>query len=231
VKYKAVIFDLGGTLARSTTWSGYADAARKMAAILSVPAEDFVKLWFEQSSRLVTGFYPSYQIYIKHLCEQLNLNAPDNIIELAATIPFFVVKNDVMKPREGSIELLSYLKAHGYKTGLISDCGPELPVFWHDTPYASLIDLAIFSCSVGMNKGDPRIFQIAVEKLAVEPESCLYIADGNRNELANAAKLGMHSVQILVPGEINDSPVREDWHGPVIPSLKEVLTLVAERGV
>jgi putative hydrolase of the HAD superfamily len=210
MKYQAVIFDLGGTLARSTTWSGYADAARKMAALLSAPVEDFVKLWFEQSSGLGTGVYSSYQVYIKHLCEQLHLNAQDNIIELAAVIPFSVVKNDVMVPRNGAIEVLTYLKSHGYKTGLISDCGPELPVFWDDTPFAPLIDIAIFSCSVGMNKGDPRIFQIAVEKLAINPHNCLYIADGMRNELANAAKLGMHALQISVPEEIDDSPIREE---------------------
>jgi len=228
MQYEAVIFDLGGTLARSTTWSGYADAARKMAVVLSAPVEDFVKLWFAQSSGLGTGVYPSYQVYIKHLCEQLHINTQDNIIELAADIPFSLVKNDVMVPRNGAKEVLTYLKSHGYKTGLISDCGPELPVFWDDTPYAPLIDVVIFSCSVGMNKGDPRIFQIAMEKLAVKPQSCLYIADGMRNELANAAKLGMYSVQILVPGEIDDSPIREDWDGPTISSLKEVLSLLGE---
>jgi len=228
MKYEAVIFDLGGTLARSTTWSGYADAARKMAAVLSAPTEDFVKLWFEQSSELGTGVYPSYQIYIKHLCKQLHINAQNNAIELAAVIPFSMVKNDVMVPRNNAIEVLTYLKSHGYKTGLISDCGPELPIFWDDTPYVAFIDVTLFSCSVGMNKGDPRIFQMAVEKLAVKPQSCLYIADGMRNELANAAKLGMHSVQILVPGEIDDSPIREDWHGQVITSLKEVLNLLGE---
>jgi putative hydrolase of the HAD superfamily len=226
MKYKAVIFDLGGTLARSTTWSAYVDSARKMAAILSADEEDFVKLWFEQSSGLGTGVYPSYQSYIKHLCDQLDLDPPDNVIELAAIVPFSVIKNDVMEPRDDSIEVLAHLKAKGYKTGLISDCGPELPVFWEETPFARLIDVAVFSCVAGMNKGDPRIFKIALEKLAVRPEECIYVADGMRNELANAAGLGMTAMQLLVPGEIDESPIREDWHGLVIASLKEVLNLL-----
>jgi putative hydrolase of the HAD superfamily len=226
MKYQAVIFDLGGTLAHSTKWSEYTDAARKMAAVLSVPEDDYVKLWFAQSAGLGTGVFSSYQAYIRHICEQMGLVVSENIIELAAIIPFSVVKNDVMRPREYSIELLSYLRGKGYKTGLISDCGPELPVFWNDTPYAPLIDVAIFSCSAGMNKADPRIFQIALVKLYVKPEDCIYVADGMRNELANAKKLGMHAIQILIPDEIDESPIREEWHGPKISSLKEVLNLL-----
>ena len=226
MKYEAVIFDLGGTLARSTTWSGYADAARKMAAMLAAPVEDYVKLWFEYSSGLGTGVYSSYQVYIKHLCMKLHLDVHDNIIKRAADIPFLAVKNDVMKPREGSLELLAYLKTNGYRTGLISDCGPELPVFWNDTPFAPFIDVALFSWAEGMNKADPRIFQIALEKLAVKPENCIYVADGMRNELANAKKLGMTSIQIFIPDEINDSPIREDWHGQKISSLHEIYNLL-----
>jgi FMN phosphatase YigB (HAD superfamily) len=59
--------------------------------------------------------------------------------------------------------------------------------------------------------------------MAVKPEYCIYVADGMRNELANAKKLGMYSIQIYVPEEINDSPLREKWHGHRISSLNEIL--------
>jgi phosphoglycolate phosphatase-like HAD superfamily hydrolase len=48
MKYKATIFDLGGTLVRSASWSDYAEAVRKMATMLNASAEDFVKLWFDK---------------------------------------------------------------------------------------------------------------------------------------------------------------------------------------
>jgi putative hydrolase of the HAD superfamily len=226
MKYSAVIFDLGGTLTYGLAWSEYVDAAREIAAVLSAPADDFVRIWFEQAAGLGTGIFPSYQDFIRYVCRQLPLNVPDNLVNHATNISLSVTKRHLTVPREGAIEVLSYLKSNGYKTGLITDCGPDVPEIWHDTPFAPLIDVAVFSCSVGMNKGDLRIFQIAIDQLAVKPESCLYIADGMRNELANAAELGMHAVQILVPDEIDDSPIREDWHGPVISSLKEVLNLI-----
>ena len=226
MKYKAVIFDLGGTLTHSSALSEYTEEARRMASVLSAPVDDFVRLWFEQSEGLGTGIFPSYQSYIRHICRQLRLSVQDDLIDLAAGIPFSVTKKHLMIPREGAIEVLLYLKSNGYKTGLITDCAADVPAIWKDTPFAPLIDVAIFSCYVGMNKSNPRIFQLAVKKLAVKPENCLYIADGFRQELANASKLGMNALQIRVPGEIYDNPLWEDWHGPVISSLKEVLTLV-----
>ena len=131
-----------------------------------------------------------------------------------------------MSPREGAIELLACLKSKGYKMGLISDCAPDLPVIWNETPFAPFFDVTVFSCLAGMNKADPRIFQIAAEQLAVRPENCLYIADGFRKELANAAGMGMHALQLYLPAEVIDSPLREDWNGPVISSLNEDLNLL-----
>lgn len=226
MKYKAIVFDLGGTLVRSASWSEYADAARKMASILTAPIEDFVELWFDQSSGLGTGEFQSYQDYIRHVCKQLSLDLQDSKVQAAASIPFEMTKRMVMVPQEGAIELLSFLKSNGYKTGLISDCATDVPTIWNDTLFAPLIDVAIFSCSVGMNKADPRIFELAINELGVEPERCLYIADGMRQELANASKIGMSALKIRVPTEINDSPLRERWNGAAISSLIEVIDLL-----
>jgi epoxide hydrolase-like predicted phosphatase len=226
MKYKAVIFDLGGTLNRGHYWFEYSDAARDLARVLSAPADDFVQIWMNHSNGLITGVFTNIKSYIKHVCDQLRINVADTVLNQATQTALFVTKTHFMTPREEVVEVLSCLKSQGYRIGLITDCGPDIPAIWHEIPFTQFIDVTIFSCIEGMNKGDPRIFQIAVEKLAVKPQSCLYIADGMRNELANATKLGIHSVQILVPGEIDDSPIREEWNGPVISSLREVLNLL-----
>ena len=54
-------------------------------------------------------------------------------------------------------------------------------------PNASTPLLVLISYAVGMTKADPRIFQMAIERLNVKPEHCMYIADDMRQELANAA--------------------------------------------
>ena len=226
MKYEAVIFDLGGTLVPIFPWSEFQNSAKKMALVLSVPEEEYLQLWFAQSSGLGTGEFKSYQDFIRHICKQLEINVSEERIETAASIPFKMMQRMVAFPREDAIEVLSGLKKNGYKLGLVSDCGTDVPEIWSDTPFAPFFDVTVFSCFVGMNKDDPRIFQLAFEEMKVNPGDCLYIADGFRQELANASKLGMHALQIRVPAEIDDSPLREKWDGPVITSLKEVLDLV-----
>lgn len=190
---------------------------------MAAPVDDFVRIWFEQSGGLGTGAFPSFQAFIRHVSRQLSLEVPHDLLDRAADISISMTKRYITTPRDGAIEVLSYLKTNGYRTGLITDCSPDVPDLWPETPFAPYFDVTVFSCNVGMNKADPRIFQIALNKLAVKPEKCIYVADGMRNELANAKNLGMRSIRILVPGEDYESPIREDWHGQTISSLQEIL--------
>jgi phosphoglycolate phosphatase-like HAD superfamily hydrolase len=127
MKYKATIFDLGGTLVRSASWSDYAEAARKMATMLNAPAEDFVKLWFDKEEGLGTGVFPNYEAFIKHVCDRLEVNVEDRQVESAASVPFNITKQMIMVPRDDALDVLTQLKLNGYKIGLISDCGPDVP--------------------------------------------------------------------------------------------------------
>ena len=139
---------------------------------------------------------------------------------------FDISRRMVADVRPDAVSLLEWLKSNNLKTGLISDCFTDIPKLWNETPFAPLIDITVFSCFAGMNKADIRIFKIALEQLAVKPEKCVYIADGMRNELANASSLGMHSIQIFIPEEVDHSPIRENWKGPAVSSLIEIMELL-----
>lgn len=226
MKYQAIIFDLGGTLSRSAAWEDYRNAARQVAQICGAPADKFLELWFARSAGLGTGLYATYQDYIRYICQLMDLDVSESLLNRAAVYPFSITKKQVATPREGAIEILDYLKSHGYKLGLISDCFHDVPEIWNETPFARYFNVTVFSCQVGINKADSRIYKIALEKLAVKPENCIYIADGMRNELANATVLGMQAIQLYIPEEIDDSPIRENWQGQKISSLQEVLNLL-----
>ncbi len=149
---------------------------------------------------------------------------------LAARIRFELTAQ-TMIPVPGSVATLSHLRSEGYKIGLITDCSAEVPTIWQDTPFAPLFDGTVFSCVVGMKKPDPRIYYLATERLVAKPQSCLCIGDGSSQELTGAATVSMHPALIRFPDENNEGIHRVDaetetWNGPVISSLKEVLTLV-----
>jgi len=133
-----------------------------------------------------------------------------------------------MLPRPGAIEMLAHLKLEGYKTGLITDCSAEVPAIWKDTPFIDLFDVAIFSCSVGIKKPDPRIYQLSVNQLGIKPQECLYVGDGSSRELSGAMRVGMDPVLIRTLDDPIDAHQieAEEWNGRIISSLKDVLVLI-----
>jgi putative hydrolase of the HAD superfamily len=129
-------------------------------------------------------------------------------------------------PREGAIETLGELKRRGFKRGLISVCSSDVEEAWDETELAPHVDDVVLSCAVGLRKPDPRIYQLACERLGVEPGECLFVGDGANDELAGAQRVGMQAVCVLPPGLDEPRwPEARGWE-PTIGSLREVLDLV-----
>lgn len=228
MKYKAVIFDLFGTLIENFSRSEYAAVFTEMADILSVPAEEFLRLWGEAFDQRATGAFATTEAAIKNLSLKFNPQVTDDQINQATRIRTdYTVRS--INPREGALEVLGSLKAAGYRTGLISDCTREIPNVWDSTPFAPFFDVTVFSCTAGIKKPDPRIYHLATEQLGVDPQDCLYIGDGSSRELTGALEVGMHPVLIRVPDESDDVHFvdrEKNWQGPEISSLQEVLNLL-----
>ncbi len=226
-KYEAVIFDLFGTLIDNFSRREYESVLAEMASILAVPYDEFTLLWFDSFHQRITGAFPTPKANIEHICQKLGIQVTDAQIKLAGRVRLDYTTRS-FKPRPGSVEVLTHLKSEGYKTGLISDCSSEIPTVWGNTALAPLFDVAVFSCIVGIKKPNPRIYQAATDQLAVKPQTCLYIGDGSSQELTGASRVGMHPVLIRLPDESADAHFidREEWDGPAISSLQEVLTLV-----
>lgn len=230
MKYKAVIFDLFGTLVKKLSVRESRGHYQQMASVLSVSYNDFIKIWRDSHDERGLGIFQSIEDNIEYICQKLGANAKEAQIKLAAQIDFkFKLRSIRAQPE--AMEVLSTLKSHGYPTGLISDCSSDIPIIWRHMPLSPLIDAAVFSCLVGLQKPDPRIYWLATERLMVNPENCLYIGDGDSRELTGASQAGMRPVLIRVADEDSTDVFRvnaeaDEWDGPVILSLREVLTLV-----
>jgi epoxide hydrolase-like predicted phosphatase len=101
---------------------------------------------------------------------------------------------DIFVGIDDMIALLPQLKAH-YSLAMISDTNP-----WHIQFIGERYEIfkhfneLIFSYEVHLAKPDPRIFQLALERIKSAPEACVYIDDLERNVLA-ARQLGIHAIQ------------------------------------
>ena len=184
-------------------------------------------MWFDTSRKRNTGTFQSCKSNVEHICRELGVPLQRRQIELAAEVRLDYIRH-VMTPRSCATAMLLRLREKGYKTGLISNCTHEIPVIWPETPLASLIDAAIFSCLVGLRKPDPRIYQLAVRRLGVRPQQCVYVGDGGNQELSGALRVGMHPILIRLDADSTEPHLinRKHWDDPIITSLIEVLTLV-----
>jgi putative hydrolase of the HAD superfamily len=230
MKYKAVIFDLFGTLVESFTREGYYSVLSEMISILKAPKDDFLKLWQATSTHRVTGGFPTLVANLEYICRELKVTVTKTQLNLARWVRFDYVSL-ALTPWPDAIETLSCLKSSGYKIGLVSNCSTEPPVIWPDTQLAPFFDVTVFSSVAGIQKPDPKIYLMATGKLGVQPQDCLYIGDGDSRELTGAASVGMHPVLIRVSQEDNMEAVRinpeiDNYQCPTITSLKEVLNLV-----
>src|SRR3972149_3201220 len=195
MKYKAVIFDLFGTLVDIYYQTDYYSVLSEMISILKAPHNEFIKLWHSTADRRVTGVFRTLAENLAYICRELNVPVTKTQIDLAKWVKFDYVAL-ALTPREGAVEVLSRLKSDGYKIGLVSNCSAEAPVIWQNTLFAPFFDVTVFSSVPGLQQPDPRIYRMALEQLKIKPESCLYIGDGDSHALTGAAGVGMHPVLI-----------------------------------
>jgi len=228
VKYKAVIFDLFGTLVDSIGVAEYSAVLKKTSSILKIPHDDYMRLWNNTAERRATGVFRTIEENLEHICRELNIPATKSQIDSATQVRIDFMTLALI-PRSGAIEVLSYIKSNGYKTALISNCTTEPPVIWPNTAFAPFFDAAVFSSTAGIQKPDARIFLLATDKMAVKPQDCLYIGDDSDNELNGALGVGMYPVRIRDRHETPDTHLnnwKNDWKGESIASLTEIPDLL-----
>ena len=230
MKYKAIIFDLFGTLVDRYELVAYASALRETSSLLKIPHNDFMKLWNETEEKRTTGVFKTLEENLVFICRELNIPVKQFDIKLAKMVRYDFISLS-LTPRRYAIETLSQLKTDGYKMAVITNCAMEPPEIWPQTPFMPFFEAAIFSSIAGIKKPDPRIYLMAAEKLGVKPEDCLYV-DDNSDNLTPSVNAGMGAVLVRYPDESGEPPPveqKDEWPGAVITSVEEILDLLEEQ--
>jgi putative hydrolase of the HAD superfamily len=225
--FRGVIFDLFGTLVGDFV-AGVSPTDRDLSSILNAPRDSFQQLWRQTARLRIDGTFQSVEASIAHVCDTIGVKPTKEQIDEAAKFRLEQIRR-ALNPKLDAAPTLAQLKKAGYKLGLLSNCSIEIPTLWPEIPLASFFETAVFSSRDRISKPDPRIFQLACERLGVEPNSCVYIADGENHELAAATKLGMRAVLIRNPAaEKRPDLFREvaEWQGDSISTLSEVAGIV-----
>ncbi len=214
--FKAIIFDLGGTLLH-LDYPYISTELRKHGYEIAEP--DF----FESVSRInhkmeeVLAANPAstdasrWQIYFDWLCDELQVELDRDNFILNRLKPRHASHNLWNYVLPGTQELLKTLKS-SYRLAMISNSdgrAEQKTVQYGLRPH---LEFVIDSHCVGIEKPDPKIFKLALEKLSLYPGDCLYIGDIYSIDVVGSRAAGL--TPILIDTLYYH---RKDCH--VIPSL------------
>ena len=104
------------------------------------------------------------------------------------------MKNALKMVSKEILDTLEKLKLKDIKLGLISNADCIDCKYWNQSPLFRYFNDSIFSCNVGLLKPDRQIYNLAMQRLDVSPDQCLYVGDGGSNELYGAKSAGMGTV-------------------------------------
>lgn len=97
--------------------------------------------------------------------------------------------------RQDVIAVATRIKSSGYRSAIVTNNAKEFRERWvASVPVAEICDEIVDSSEVGVRKPDPRIFEIALERLGgIAPERALFVDDFPGN-IAAAEALGLRAV-------------------------------------
>lgn len=119
-----------------------------------------------------------------------------------------------------SIPTLQSVKEAGLILGLISNFEEWLEGMLIEMEVAHLFDLMVISGKEGIEKPDPAIFRLALERSGVAAENAVYVGDHPKLDVEAARAVGMEAVLIDRKGH------HPDFDGDRIDALDGILGLL-----
>jgi len=224
--YKAVFFDVGGTLLKVHPSVGevYARYARPFGydgdpAVLNQSFRDEWKqmggmesLGRSSGVDVEKGFWKEL---VRRVFEPYGIEKFDDffehLYEVFKQAEAWKVFDDVVESR-----LLETLKGRGIKLGVISNWDSRLPEILDNTGLARHFDFILASTVVGSAKPDKLIFEEALKRSGVEAHEACHIGDEMPTDIKGATEAGLGAILI-------DRRNRGTTHTPTIQSFHELV--------
>ena len=118
----------------------------------------------------------------------------------------------------GTLETLAQLKDRGYTLGVVSNADGRVENFLSHVGITKYLDFVVDSGIVGVEKPNPRIFEIALERGGVRKDEVVHVGDVYEVDVLGARAAGIEPIMIITTGSAAPADVR------VIRSFTELPT-------
>jgi HAD superfamily hydrolase (TIGR01509 family) len=197
---RAILFDAGNTLLEMNypAIAGYLAArghAVSAAEVLDAELRARVRLDADLASGVSTESKDTHGRYLRYVLLHLGIADKEEVQAIAewrrAYNPPVGLWN-LAHPKAAAA--LQRVKAAGLIAGVISNSNGSVRSILEETGLARHLDLIIDSAVVGVEKPDPRIFRVALERALVPAEAALYIGDLYSVDVVGARGAGLGAV-------------------------------------
>ncbi len=127
------------------------------------------------------------------------------------------------RPMEGARAALDRLAELGLRRAVVSNSDGRAATHLSDCDMLRGVEFVVDSHQVGVEKPDPRIFRIALDRLGVRPERSLFVGDIRSVDEAGARGAGLHFVLLDPFGDYAGAGVDS------IPAMDQLASWVSGR--
>ena len=111
------------------------------------------------------------------------------------------IKN-AYSPKIEMFSLVTELKKHGLKTGILSNTENPVVDFLSGNDF-SMFDILIYSCLEGMRKPEKEIYSLAIHRMGFKSDQIIFVDDSETNIRASKES-GMHGVLFISPAQVRN---------------------------
>lgn len=210
--------------------SGFASIARR-AAVKSMVHNGLQcseEEGYEHLMEIVREKGSNYSKHFNILTNDIN-GSEDPLIIVNGIITYHNTKFAMLKLQPDSFAILLYLKSKGYKVGLITN-GKEFKQ-WEKLIRLGLypfFDEIVTSESVGVEKPDAKIYQIAMDRLNVTKGTSIMVGNNFDVDIMGAYNAGMQSMIInsKLTDEQNKKLEQLNYHVRQLDTLTDIMKIL-----
>lgn len=209
-RFDAIIFDLGSTLIYFTgDWPEVSTQANAellrhlQSAGLALDEADFLKEFKarlqDYYSERETEFIEYTTAYILRtlLAERGYPQAPEDLI-VSALEALYRVSQAYWQAEVDTLSTLEWLRQEDYRLAIISNAGddPDVQALIDKAGIRNYFEFILTSAAAGIRKPNPRIFEMALERLGVRPERAAMVGDTLGADILGAHNAGLYAIWI-----------------------------------